>query len=291
MASGSTGRWPPPTIIWLTPTSTRRTSTAPYNNLRHILLESFVELSKWGVAVNLVAAGALIFFFFAAVAGYALHGWKRDTTNQFADPVPGTHAFMTALLVAEIGGFAVLLAGFVAGPDSAAAGVELDSPQGVVKARSPRATLARMNAARRTTVMILAALVALAAALVGVAQSANPKPKTIRVSVKSNGKEANSAESEYPSLSANGRFVSFESGAKLTPGDSGADFDIFVHDRKTGKTTRVSVASGAGRGKHYPHQEPAISADGAWAGFASMGAFTGGDAGTEFDTFERGPLH
>ena len=27
----------------------------------------------------------------------------------------GTHAFMTALLVAEIGGFAVLLAGFVAG--------------------------------------------------------------------------------------------------------------------------------------------------------------------------------
>ena len=38
-----------------------------------------------------------------------------DTTNQFADPVTGTHAFVTALKVAEIGGFTVLLAGFVAG--------------------------------------------------------------------------------------------------------------------------------------------------------------------------------
>lgn len=80
-----------------------------------ILLATFVELSKWGTVVNLVAAGALILFFFGAVTGYALHGWKRDTTNQFADPVPGTHAFMTALILAEIGGFAVLLAGFVAG--------------------------------------------------------------------------------------------------------------------------------------------------------------------------------
>ena len=42
-----------------------------------------------------------------------IHGWRRDTDNQFRDPVPGTHAFMWALIVAEIGGFAVLLAGFV----------------------------------------------------------------------------------------------------------------------------------------------------------------------------------
>jgi TRAP-type C4-dicarboxylate transport system permease large subunit len=80
-----------------------------------ILLATFVELGKWSTAVNLTAAGALLFFFFAAVAGYAFHGWKRDTTNQFVDPVPGTHAFMTMLLVAEIAGFIVLLTGFVAG--------------------------------------------------------------------------------------------------------------------------------------------------------------------------------
>ncbi len=80
-----------------------------------ILLAVFVELSKWSTAVNLVAVGALIVFFYAAVAGYAIHGKRRDTTNQFVDPIPGTHAFMTALLVAEIGGFMVLFAGFIAG--------------------------------------------------------------------------------------------------------------------------------------------------------------------------------
>ena len=41
-----------------------------------------------------------------------LHGLRRDTDNQFREPVPGTHAFMYALIVAEIAGFAVLLAGF-----------------------------------------------------------------------------------------------------------------------------------------------------------------------------------
>ena len=41
------------------------------------------------------------------------HGMKRDTTNQFANPAAGVHAGMLALIVAEIGGFTVLLAGFV----------------------------------------------------------------------------------------------------------------------------------------------------------------------------------
>jgi hypothetical protein len=40
---------------------------------------------------------------------------ERDTTNQFADPAAGVHAGMLALIVAEIGGFTVLLAGFVVG--------------------------------------------------------------------------------------------------------------------------------------------------------------------------------
>jgi len=80
-----------------------------------VLIAVFVELGKWSELVNLIAAGALVVFFFAAVAGYAIHGLRRDTANQFADPVPGTHAFMAALMIAEVGGFGVLLAGFVAG--------------------------------------------------------------------------------------------------------------------------------------------------------------------------------
>ena len=77
-----------------------------------LLVAAFVELSAWSTLVNLFAAGALFFFFAAAVLGYMVHGLRRDTDNQFRDPVPGTHGFMLALIVAEIGGFLVLLAGF-----------------------------------------------------------------------------------------------------------------------------------------------------------------------------------
>ena len=77
-----------------------------------LLVATFVELSGFSELVNLLAAGALIFFFAAAVIGYMVHGLRRDTDNQFRDPVRGTHAFMHALITAEIGGFLVLLAGF-----------------------------------------------------------------------------------------------------------------------------------------------------------------------------------
>jgi len=80
-----------------------------------LLVATFVELSGWGVVVNLLAAGAMAFYFFAAVVGYAIHGRRRDTDNQFRDPVRGAHAFMFALIVTEISGWLVLVAGFVAG--------------------------------------------------------------------------------------------------------------------------------------------------------------------------------
>jgi hypothetical protein len=82
-------------------------------SLALLLVATFVELSGWGVAVNLIAAGAMALYFFAAVAGYNIHGWLRDTDNQFRDPIPGTHAFMLSLIVTEIGGWLVLVAGFV----------------------------------------------------------------------------------------------------------------------------------------------------------------------------------
>jgi hypothetical protein len=78
-----------------------------------LLVATFVELSGWGVAVNLIAAGALALYFYAAVLGYMVHGWKRDTDNQFRRPVGGLKAFMISLIVAEIGGWLVLVAGFL----------------------------------------------------------------------------------------------------------------------------------------------------------------------------------
>ncbi len=80
-----------------------------------LLIATFVELSGWSKAVNLVAAFAVIAFFVGAISGYAFHGVTRGTENQFrqGEGPPGLHPFMWALLVTEIAGFSVLLAGFV----------------------------------------------------------------------------------------------------------------------------------------------------------------------------------
>jgi hypothetical protein len=80
-----------------------------------LLLAAFVELSGFASAINLLAAFVPIFFFVAAITGYSIHGWRRDTDNQFRDPVRGTHPFMWALIVGEIGGMLVLIAGFLDG--------------------------------------------------------------------------------------------------------------------------------------------------------------------------------
>ena len=80
-----------------------------------LLLAVFVELSGWATWVNLTAAMVVVLFFVIAILTYIGHGMKRDTTNQFEHPSGSLHAGMLALIVGEIGGFSVLLAGFVAG--------------------------------------------------------------------------------------------------------------------------------------------------------------------------------
>ncbi|MGA5546055.1 hypothetical protein ACPCIR_29790 [Mycobacterium sp. NPDC051198] len=79
-----------------------------------LLVAVFVELSAWPTWVNLTAAMVLVLFFVVAIAAYIEHGAKRDTTNQFEKPTASLHAGMIALIAGEIGGFAVLLAGFIA---------------------------------------------------------------------------------------------------------------------------------------------------------------------------------
>jgi hypothetical protein len=80
-----------------------------------LLFAVFVELSAWPTWVNLVATMAAVFFFVGAIGTYILHGARRDTENQFDPPVPGTRTMMALLIIGEMGGFAVVLAGFVAG--------------------------------------------------------------------------------------------------------------------------------------------------------------------------------
>jgi hypothetical protein len=81
-----------------------------------LLVATFVELSGWSTTINLIAAFVVVFFFVGAIAGYVFQGATKGTDNMFRDPMAsGIHAWMWALIAAEIVGFSVLLAGFVDG--------------------------------------------------------------------------------------------------------------------------------------------------------------------------------
>jgi len=89
-----------------------------------------------------------------------------------------------------------------------------------------------------------------------------------RVSVNSLGKEGDRF-SIKPSISADGRFIAFESTAtNLVPGDTNNNSDVFVRDRLTEITTRISVNSTENQGK-LDAFNPAISADGRFVAFES----------------------
>jgi len=93
---------------------------------------------------------------------------------------------------------------------------------------------------------------------------------TERISVASDGTQGN-GESWYPAISADGRFVVFRSFASnLVPDDTNGVYDIFVHDRTTGETERVSVAADGSQADGEGRQRPAISADGRLVVFRSI---------------------
>lgn len=85
-----------------------------------VIIQRFVDASALSSAVELGAVLAQVIFFALAIGTYLVHGILRDTDNQMARPHRlGRHvlpsfvvqAFMGALMVGEIGGFAVLLYG------------------------------------------------------------------------------------------------------------------------------------------------------------------------------------
>lgn len=90
---------------------------------------------------------------------------------------------------------------------------------------------------------------------------------TERVSVANDGTQADHNSFE-PSLSDDGRFAAFRSlAANLVPGDANARADVFVHDRTTDQTVRVSEPSAMESDGHS--YNPVISGDGAWIAFES----------------------
>ena len=92
---------------------------------------------------------------------------------------------------------------------------------------------------------------------------------TTRVSVDSAGKEAN-GNSYSLDISGDGRYVVFVSDAtNLVSGDTNGVRDVFVHDRQTGQTTRVSIDSNGGEGNKASGNGGSISSDGRYVAFAS----------------------
>jgi Tol biopolymer transport system component len=109
---------------------------------------------------------------------------------------------------------------------------------------------------------------------------------TERVSVDSAGAEGDGA-SLYPSISADGRYVAFTSEAtNLVPGDTNAHRDIFVRDRLTGTTERVSVDSAGAQADNDSLPPALLSADGRYVAFLSGATnLVSGDTNHEWDVF------
>jgi Tol biopolymer transport system component len=94
---------------------------------------------------------------------------------------------------------------------------------------------------------------------------------TTTISSGYDGKQANS-QSEYPVISADGRYVAFASDAtNIVQGDTNGYRDVFEYDRETGKTMRASVASdGTQTDNGTQVFALAISSDGKYVAFASL---------------------
>ncbi len=100
---------------------------------------------------------------------------------------------------------------------------------------------------------------------------------TTRVSLRSDGLQ-DRRDSQAPAISADGRFVAFESlGASLVPGDTNECMDVFVHDRELSTTVRVSV-DWEGHQGDGDSRSPSISADGRFVAFESLALNLGGSA-------------
>jgi hypothetical protein len=110
---------------------------------------------------------------------------------------------------------------------------------------------------------------------------------TERVSESSTGEPGNSS-STLASISANGRWVVFNSFAtNLVPEDTNGHFDVFIHDRTTGLTELVSVSSDETQG-NAPSTRPTVSRNGQLVAFLSGATnLVPGDTNDRDDIFVR----
>lgn len=101
------------------------------------------------------------------------------------------------------------------------------------------------------------------------------------VSLSTLGAQANS-DCWNPTLSADGRFVAFDTLAtSLVPGDTNGWRDVFLRDRLTGQTTRISDPPGGGVANHLS-QQPSLSDDGRYVAFESWATNLSPESGPNY---------
>jgi Tol biopolymer transport system component len=91
--------------------------------------------------------------------------------------------------------------------------------------------------------------------------------KTTRVSVASDGTQG-AGESLRPSISGDGRWVAFQSEVVFDASDTNKSRDVYMHDRESGATRRVSLSDSEAEGDGGSFS-PSLSADGRYVAFWS----------------------
>ncbi|HXQ74816.1 MAG TPA: Calx-beta domain-containing protein [Pyrinomonadaceae bacterium] len=112
--------------------------------------------------------------------------------------------------------------------------------------------------------------------------------RPVLISLQKTDVASGSGTSEDPVVSANGRFVAFESFAfNIIPDDDNGRKDVFYRDLQ-GVTTLVSVNLSGTGGGNGDSQNPAISADGRYVAFESRaGNLVANDSNNSLDVFVR----
>lgn len=78
-----------------------------------LVIAKLLEYNPYPVVVQLIASGTIFTFFAIAVTTYTLLGFHDKTDNQFKERNFSTTWGMLLLIAGEIGGFAVILWGFI----------------------------------------------------------------------------------------------------------------------------------------------------------------------------------
>jgi Tol biopolymer transport system component len=108
-----------------------------------------------------------------------------------------------------------------------------------------------------------------------------------RVSIDTAGRQATD-DSYAPAISADGRYVAFDSEAEdLVGRDDNRVTDVFLRDRTTNRTSRISVSSKGEEGDRGSYT-PAISGNGRWVAFVSEATnLVKNDTNSDPDVFLR----